>query len=284
MAAEELEAVEIAYVTFSIAKKSGGVRLIQAPAEALKAVQRRLLRRVLGKLRCHPAATGFERGQSIVENAQVHVGQAVVLRMDLKDFFSATQTSRVRRYFRKIGWNRPATRLLLRLCTFQGGLPQGAPTSPRLSNLVNYRVDARLTGLAARRRFRNPRTGGKLEARGLGATYTRYADDLTFSFPHDDPKLIRYVIRRTKEILRDEGYTLHLRKKLQIRRRHACQRITGLVVNDKVSLPRKTRRWLRAVEHRYATGRPASLSPVQLRGWQAFRAMVNSPRQDQQRP
>src|SRR5262249_44280484 len=154
--------------------------------DGLKTIQRRILRRLLGRLRCHPAATGFERGRSIVTNARAHVGKAVVVQMDLKDFFTSTTTRRVRKYFRKTGWNREAADLLIRLCTHQGGLPQGAPTSPRLSNLVNYRLDARLARLAGRRRLYDPRTGQRIGSREIGAKYTRYADDLTFSFQSDD--------------------------------------------------------------------------------------------------
>jgi hypothetical protein len=217
---------------------------------------------------------GFEPGKSIVSNACAHVGKVVVLRMDLKDFFPSTRVRRIRRYFRKIGWNRPATKLLLRLCTHENGLPQGAPTSPRLSNLVNFRLDARLAGLAARRRLRSP-LGGRVGFQQIAATYTRYADDLTFSFPADDPHAIHYMIRMTKRIVADEGYTLHQYKKLQIRRRHDRQQVTGLVVNERVNLPRQIRRWLRAVEHREKTGRSMTLTPVQLGGWRAYRSMIS---------
>ncbi|MCH8042575.1 MAG: RNA-directed DNA polymerase [Planctomycetes bacterium] len=136
-------------------------------------------------------------------------------------------------YFRAIGWNRPAAKLLVKLCTWQGALPQGAPTSPRLSNLVNYRLDARLAGLAARH----------------GATYTRYADDLTFSFAEDDRDSVGRVRCAARLILEEEGYRPHHRK-FQARRRHQRQQVTGLVVNRRVNLSRSTRRWLRAVEHR----------------------------------
>jgi retron-type reverse transcriptase len=274
IAVEELHGLQPTYREFTIPKKSGGSRLIRAPDEKLKAMQRRILRRLFKRLRSHPAAVGFERGQSIVTNARAHVGKAVVVRMDLKDFFPSTKTRRVRRYFRKIGWNRPAADLLVRLCTYQGGLPQGAPTSPRLSNLVNFRLDVRLQALAKRQCYRNPRTGERILGPELNATYTRYADDLTFSFSFDDPQVVRYVIRLAKLILRNEGYTLHLRKKLHIRRRHDCQLVTGLVVNERVNLPRKIRRWLRAVEHRHANGRQATLRPEQLRGWQKFHEMI----------
>jgi hypothetical protein len=274
MPAAELRAFRPNYREFEITKRSGGTRRILAPDNPTKALQRRILRRLLGRLRSHPAAHGFEKGRSIVTNAEAHVGRSVVVRMDLKDFFPATRAKRVRKYFRRIGWNRPAARLLTNLCTFEGGLPQGAPTSPRLSNLVNYRLDARLAGLAARRRLWDLRIGGQVQVREIGASYTRYADDLTFSFPTDNPGDIRYVIRLTRFIVGREGYELHLHKKLQIRRRHDRQQVTGLVVNERVNLPRATRRWLRAVEHRLAVHGRSTLTPEQLAGWRAYREMV----------
>ncbi|MBI1913545.1 MAG: TIGR03067 domain-containing protein [Planctomycetes bacterium] len=224
----------------------------------MKDLQRRILRRLLKRLRCHAAARGFQPGESIVTHATLHAGRAVVLRLDLRDFFPSTGSSRVYQYFRRIGWNRPAARLLTNLCTHQGGLPQGAPTSPRLSNLLNYRLDARLAAMAAR----------------LGAHYSRYADDITLSFGQDDRDRIRYIIRFVKRAAADEGYRVHGRRKLRIRRRHQQQRVTGLVVNAGVRLPRQTRRWLRAVEHHLRTGRVATLTPEQFAGWQAFRQMV----------
>jgi RNA-directed DNA polymerase len=256
---EELQAVRPAYRSFTIPKRSGGTRNILAPDDRLKAIQRRILRRLLGRLRCHPAARGFTRGQSIVSNAKAHVGKAVVVRMDLKQFFESTKAERVSRYFRVLGWNGGACDLLVPLVTHQGGLPQGAPTSPRLSNLVNYRLDTRLAKLAKKHH----------------AEYTRYADDLTFSFATDTPQAIHSVIRTTKRIVADEGYVLHQRKKLHIRRRHNCQLVTGLVVNQHVQLPRKTRRWLRAVEHHLAKGREVTLTPKQLAGWQALQSMID---------
>ena len=256
---DELRAVSPSYREFDIPKRSGGSRRICAPEPHLKALQRRILRRVLGRLRCHACATGFERGYSIVSNAMHHAGQAVVVRMDLRDFFDNTAAKRVSKYLRAVGWNRQASKLLVALCTRKGGLPQGAPTSPRLSNLVNTRLDARLAGLARR----------------LGAAYSRYADDLTFSFATDDPAAIHTLIRMTKMIVADEGYALHQTRKLHIRRRHQQQMVTGLVVNDRVDLPRRTRRWLRAVEHHIETGRDATLTPAQLEGWRSLQSMID---------
>ena len=255
---DELRALKATYRQFFIPKRRGGTRQILAPSDPLKAIQRRILRRLLCGLPCHAAARGFELGQSIVTNAGEHVGQAVIVRMDVKNFFASTRSDRITRYLQAIGWTEEASLLLTRLCTHDGGLPQGAPTSPRLSNLVNFRLDTRLTKLAER----------------LGARYTRYADDLTFSFATDDCRAIHATIRMTKRVLGEEGYQIHQHKKLVIRRRNSRQLVTGLVVNEHANLPRTTRRWLRAVEYRAATGRGCTLTAEQLAGWQALRSMI----------
>jgi len=259
----ELIAIIPAYREFHIPKRSGGMRRILAPETGLKSLQRRILRRVLARLRAHPHAVGFERGHSIVTNAVCHVGQAVVAKIDIVDFFSTTTAKRVEAYFRHIGWNREAAELLVKLCTHEGSLPQGAPTSPRLSNLVNYGVDAQLKALAAT----------------YNAAYTRYADDITISFAADNEDEIALVLSTTRLALQEAGYAIHTRKKRRIMRRHQRQEVTGLVVNQKVQLSRATRRWLRAVRHRAETGGSPTLSLAQLQGWQAFEQMIISQRE-----
>ena len=254
----ELRAVVPRYRPFTIRKRPGLQRVIEEPEADLKRVQRLILRRLLRRLRAHPAAHGFERGRSIVTAALPHARRAVVLRMDVQDFFLSTKAERVEAYFRRIGWGAEAAGLLTRLCTSRGGLPQGAPTSPRLSNLVNFRLDARLAALARRH----------------GASYTRYADDMTFSFASDDHETYVNVIQTTKKALRDEGYRLHTDRKLRVLRPHMRQTVAGLVVNERVGLPRATRRWLRAVEHRASAGLETTLTPTQLQGWRALRHMI----------
>lgn len=248
------------YRQFSIPKRSGDKRTISAPQSELKQIQRTILRRLLTRLKSHPHATGFEQGHSIVTNANIHVGSAVVLRMDIKEFFTSTSSARIRHLFRLLGWDSKASELLMKLCTYQGGLPQGAPTSPRLSNLVNYSLDVRLSVLAEK----------------IDAAYSRYADDITFSFNTDAHDLLSVAIRLTKKILAEYGYRLHQTRKLTIRRRHQCQKVTGLVVNEQVALPRKTRRWLRAVQHHHQTGRSISLTDQQLTGWLALQNMITT--------
>lgn len=254
----DLRRVAPAYSVVNIPKRSGGTRRLLVPDATTKALQRLILRKLLAGLRTHPAAIGFEPGKSVVDNARPHLRQAVVVRMDIVDFFTATTAVRIDHYFRRVGWNPEAAALLTRLTTHDGGLPQGAPTSPRLSNLVNYYLDVQLSFFAARRK----------------GQYTRYADDITFSFPKDYPRRVRGAIQTVRRVLKKCGYTLHAKRKLQIRRRHQRQLVTGLVVNEKLGLPRETRRWLRAVKHRHAQGRAATLSPAALQGWLAYAAMV----------
>jgi hypothetical protein len=253
----ELQRTTIDYRTLSIPKRTGGVRKLAVPSPALKTLQQRLLRRVLGKLRAHKAACGFERGRSIADHAGRHIDCAVVLKFDLQDFFNATPAARVEAYFRAIGWNDEAAALLTKLCTWQGSLPQGAPTSPRLSNLVNHQLDARLTAAAERR----------------GATYSRYADDLAFSLDPEVANQAGGVVDDVKRIVRECGYRLN-RGKTRIMRRHQRQQLTGLIVNEGLNLPRETRRRLRAIEHQRRQGREVTLSDAQIAGWQAFRAMI----------
>lgn len=255
----QLERVEIGYREFHIPKRSGGQRPIAAPHKPLKTLQRRLLRRVFARLKAHAATNAFEKDRSIVTNAARHLGRAVVIKMDVQNFFNSTTALRVNEYFKAIGWDADAATLLTRLTTYRDGLPQGAPTSPRLSNLVNYQLDARLEALAA-----------KFEGR-----YTRYADDITFSFDDHGPRP-NAIIHLTKRILDEYGYRLHTDKKLRVMRQHDRQQVTGLVVNERVNLPRSTRRWLRAVEHHLRTGQTATLTEQQLEGWRAFENMVQA--------
>ncbi|MBD3293780.1 MAG: hypothetical protein GF393_12725 [Armatimonadia bacterium] len=255
---DELRAVEPRYRTFDIPKRSGGHRTIDAPDDRLKELQRRVLHRVLHGLRAHPAVHGFEDGRSIVTNARLHVGKAVVITLDILDFFSNTTSRDIYRYLRFVGWSRSGAREIVRLTTYEGVLPQGAPTSPRLSNLVNYRMDARLAGMA----------------NSFGGDYTRYADDLTFSLTSDERVAVQGLIRTACEIIRDEDYEPHA-DKLTVRRRHQRQEVTGLVVNERIHLPRETRRWLRAVEHRLRTTGSCSLTEAELDGWLALTSMVH---------
>src|SRR5262249_4414324 len=152
---------------------------------------------------------GFERGKSIVHNAAPHVGQRVLVKMDIVDFFPSIKAARVDAYFRRIGWNAEAAALLVRLCTHQDGLPQGAPTSPRLSNLTLFRFDARVAD----------------QVKGRKGVYTRYADDITISFPKDYPRRVRGTIQVVRRVAKQLGLRIHTRGKLRNLRPHQQQRV-----------------------------------------------------------
>jgi RNA-directed DNA polymerase len=258
---DELRAHVPHYEKATLKKRSGGVRVLAVPDDQTKALQRKILRLLLARLKAHPAAHAYERKRSIASNAAPHVGQQVLVKMDIVEFFNRTRGDRIERYFRAIGWNREAAQCLVRLVTHNGGLPQGAPTSPRLANLVNIGLDHAITKRALR----------------LYGTYTRYADDITISFPEDWPSRIRGIIYQVRALAKANGYRLHGKPKLGTYRRHQRQQVCGVVVNDKLNLPRALRRRLRAARHRLARGKNASLTATQLEGWSAYEKMITVP-------
>jgi len=271
------------YQRFSIPKRHGGVRRIEAPGDQLKALQRKVLWRLLEPLALRPCVTGFVRGRSIVDNARPHVGQGVVINLDLADFFGNITVEQVQAVFTAHGWDQEAAAILARLCTSDGRLPQGAPTSPALSNLVCRRLDARLGALAAR-------------AQGQ---YTRYADDLTFSFPAFGRNRRRRVPRTRASgeaarrrpagpsrallnkigmIIAAEGFRIQRKKRVRVQRSHQRQTATGLVVNQKLNAPRALRRLVRAMAHRARLGKLDPAGQKRLTGLQAFLGMVEKQR------
>ncbi|MBU1701423.1 MAG: retron St85 family RNA-directed DNA polymerase [Candidatus Eisenbacteria bacterium] len=223
------------YYTYTIPKKTGGTRVISQPSAELKAVQGWILRTILDRLSVSPACKGFVPGASTRDNATPHIGAKAIMCLDIQDFFPNVKASHVYSLYRTIGYSTQVASILTSLCTFHGGLPQGAPTSPALANLTCVRFDARILGYVGKR----------------GIVYTRYADDLTFS-AYSYSSLPRALPMITK-IIESEGFLVN-RQKTRIRgpaRRHT---VTGLVVTqNNVGVGRKTYRELRAKLHRLAT-------------------------------
>lgn len=247
------------YRSYRIPKQSGkGYRQIDAPNIALLELQQRIYHKLLKGMRPHKSANGFVPSRSIVDNALPHVGKAVVINIDLKDFFTNTSKDRVLKYWQYY-WNKKAARILTNICCHKGHLPQGAPTSPSLSNLVNQAMDARLDGLVKRM---------------PNGIYTRYADDLTFSFSRYSSK-DKWFLGEVKKILKDEGYEIQRGKKIRIQRSHQRQKVTGLVVNEKVNLPRHMRRKIRAMQYHKKQGKLSSANLGKLRGYEALLTMVS---------
>jgi hypothetical protein len=231
------------YVAFEVPKASGGIRVLHAPRPALKRIQQRILRDLLDPLEVHPSAHGFVRGRSTVTNASPHVGAGLLVKMDIVDFFPTIHFGRVAGLFRLYGAGDEASKALAALVTYRpvlpdgrvawpSILPQGAPTSPAISNLVCRRMDARLKGLAD----------------VMAATYTRYADDLTFSFREEPAERIGRFLWWANQILGQEGFVENLKKR-RVLRPGGQMRVTGLVTNEGLSVPRQARRRFRAVLH-----------------------------------
>ncbi len=272
----------IHYRRFTIPKRDGSERAIWAPAPKLKAAQHWILRNIVERLLVHGSTHGFLAGRSILSNAQVHTNSRVVVKMDIRGFFPTVTMSRVKGIFRKAGYREPVALLLALLCTeapreivpLNGHdyfvslgprcLPQGAPTSPALTNTLCQRLDRRNQGLAKK----------------LGWRYTRYADDLTFSLPmnHKEKPRLATLLGTVRSIVEDEGFQIHP-EKTRILRKGSRQKVTGLIVNGRGSprVPRKLRRQLRAAIHNLQQGKTLhdGESIETLRGYAAFLFMSN---------
>jgi len=229
-----------------LAKKSGKLRLIEAPKPRLKQIQRQMLSEILDKIPVHAAAHGFVKGRSIKTFATPHIGQSVVVRMDLQDFFPSFAARRIQAFFRTVGYPESVADLLGGLATnaarFNAGqdaeidpsqlkaaralyarphLPQGAPTSPALANLCAYRLDCRLSALAQK----------------AGATYTRYADDLAFSGDGDFKKRAERFTTYAAAIALEEGFQVN-HHKTRIMSQGVRQHLAGLVTNERLNVGR----------------------------------------------
>ena len=253
-----------------IKKRSSGYRLLEAPKSKLKAAQRIIAMHILNSVPAHNAAHGFTRRRSAITFVEPHVGKPVLLRMDLLDFFPTIKASRVFGLFRSLGYPYAVTQLLTNLCTTASPiealelafsqnenmhretrdrmralygdphLPQGAPTSPQLANLIAYRLDCRLMGLA--------------ESAGL--SYTRYADDLLFSGEKYFGRTAKSFAQQVALIAFEEGFEVNFRK-TRIMRRATRQFAAGIVLNRRTNLQRDDYDNLRAILHNCAKSNPS---------------------------
>jgi len=246
-------------------KRMGPPRLIEAPKQLLKGIQRKILDEILAHVPLHDGAHGFRKGRSCIGAAQLHAGEEMVFTVDLKDFFPGIPARSVHGLFRCLGYPPVVARYLTGLCStvtpsevferlqpgngygwaarqpwLQPHLPQGAPTSPALANLCAYRLDCRLEGLA--RRF--------------GARYTRYGDDLAFSGDVDFAARAGGFLRTVGAICNDCGQPLNHRK-TRIMHKGGRQSVTGLTVNSHVNVPRDAYDRLKAILYNCVRHGPA---------------------------
>jgi len=276
------------YHRFTIPKKTGGERVISAPHRRLKAAQHWILKHVLEPLPLVEHAHGFVPGKSTVSNALPHLGAAVVVNVDLKDFFPTVTYRRVKGMFKKIGYSEEVATVLGLLCSepditeahLDGAkyfvargprrLPQGAPTSPAITNILCRRLDRRIAGWAKKHGF----------------TYTRYADDLTVSAKNKDAR-VGSMLQFLRHVTAAEGFVVHP-DKVRVVRSGRRQEVTGVVVNHKPGVPRDELRRFRALLHHIekdgptgkswgsakADGSGANLLEV-AQGYAAYVAMVD---------
>jgi hypothetical protein len=240
-----------------VRKRRGGHRLLEAPKARLKMIQRWILDHVLAPIPVSSAAHGFVPGRSVHSFVAPHVDQAVVVRLDLEDFFASVGRGRVIALFRRLGYPPAMARTLAALCTAatphhvlrahptdgdlqqrfltnqrlrRPHLPQGSPTSPALSNLCAFPLDRRLQALAA----------------ACGAAMTRYADDLAFAGGPELKRRLDHFLPRVGAIALEEGFRINHRK-TRVMSRGQRQELCGLVINRRSNVPRREYDDLRAL-------------------------------------
>ncbi|VVT53836.1 Retron-type RNA-directed DNA polymerase (EC [Kosakonia radicincitans] len=246
------------YRIYSVEKKGPErkMRTIYQPSRELKALQGWVLRNILDKLSSSPFSMGFEKNQSILNNATPHMGANFILNIDLEDFFPSLTADKVFGVFHSLGYNRLISSSLTKICCYKNILPQGAPSSPKLANLICSKLDYRIQGYAGSR----------------GLIYTRYADDLTLS-----AQSMKKVVKAKDfliSIIPTEGLTVNS-KKTCISGPRSQKKVTGLVISqEKVGVGRLKYKEIRAKIHHVFTGRSVEVEHV--KGWLSFISSVDA--------
>jgi len=247
------------YFTYEIKKKSGKLRQISQPSKKLKGLQSWILVNLLNKLKVSSSCKGFEKGTSTLQNAEPHRGATCVVNMDILDFFPTVSETQVYNIFNSIGYGKLISTILTRLCVFNGSLPQGSPCSPKLANLVTWKMDARIQGYVGKR----------------GINYTRYADDLSFS--GISPVKVVQIIPVIKRIVKDENFKLN-EAKTRVAGSSRAKIVTGLTISgDDVGIGKQKYKLLRAKIHELALGIQPSDNKLlyEVNGWISYMNSVD---------
>jgi RNA-directed DNA polymerase len=200
------------YRDFQIKKKNGKLRTISEPLPSLKEIQIWILENILSKINLSAFAKAYRKNIGIVENLRFHKKQEMVYTLDLVDFFPSINTQAVENIFRSFGYSNLISNLLAKLCTREDSLPQGAPTSPYLSNIFLKEIDNKIGTYCLEKKIK----------------YTRYADDLSFSGKFDEKSLLLFVEKNVNSI----GLKINV-EKTKLMKSGTRQTVTGIVVNDK---------------------------------------------------
>jgi len=221
------------YKRYEMQKANGGIREIRQPSKDLKGIQAWILRNILDKFSPSPFATAYRKGMNVLDNVLPHFNNRYFICLDIKDFFPSISIDKVVAIFLLVGYSKNAALILANLCTCENSLPQGAVTSPSLSNLVAAKLDRRIAGFTSRRNI----------------IYTRYADDITLS--SNNPVLLNQSLPTMRRILKSEDFRLNEDKLRVLGPRKRCL-VTGLVKDNSESrfgIGRINKRHMRAVMH-----------------------------------
>ena len=250
------------YRKYTIKKRSGGLRVIEAPNKELKAIQTWILRNILDRLHCSPNATAYIKGHTLVSNVEPHRFNRYFLCVDIENYFPSIGIGKVVKFFELLGYPSKVAFFLSLLCTTDSHLPQGAVTSPSLSNLTSSPMDRRIVGLSSRRNI----------------VYSRYADDMTFS--SNNPNYLPKLLRPLGRILLSEGFRLNLDKIRFLGPDVSC-RITGLTKDSSTpqfSIGTRKKRQMRSLMyHAFADEvfDPLYPSIESLEGWLSYLRSVD---------
>lgn len=218
--------IEEHYHKVSIPKKQGGVRKLLVPDYLLATVQKNILKNILNSRHVSQFVTAYYPGAKIIDNAEPHIGSKIILKLDMKDFFENITYLMVYQNAFPNEYFPPAIRTLLtNLCCYYDYLPQGAVTSPMISNLVMYSFDEYMGKWCGERNI----------------NYTRYCDDMTFSGDFD----VKEVENKVRSYLEVLGFELN-KKKTRVLKSHQRQSVTGIVTNEKLQVSKEYRRKLRS--------------------------------------
>lgn len=217
------------YRTFSLLKRKGGSRIIATPYPVLAHCQEWIFHNILEKIEISKDAYAFCKGRNILDNATIHLGSKEILKMDILDFFGSIRLGRIIKIFKDLGYSNLLSFQLASLCSLNNALPQGACTSPLISNLASINMDKRLRGLAG----------------ALDLKYSRYADDITFSGDSIPKKLFKFI----KTILETEGFLAN-ENKTMLKKANQKKVVTGIcITGDRARIPKPYRRNFRMEFH-----------------------------------
>lgn len=218
------------YNKYSIQKKNGKKRNIHEPLPTLKYIQKWINENILSQIKSSPFSKAYKKKLSIKDNAKYHVNQEYVICMDIKDYFGTINQYQVFKMFNELGYNEPVSSMLSRLCCLNKSLPQGSPTSPALSNIITILLDLDISKYTKSKSDKN-----------YSIRYTRYADDITLSSNILD---VNKTILDITKILKKHGFKVN-KEKTRVLKQNKSQKVTGIVVNKKINVPKKIKKELR---------------------------------------